>query len=47
MREFIPVHPGAVSIYLCGATVQAPPHIGHLRSAVVFDVLIRWLEASG
>jgi cysteinyl-tRNA synthetase len=47
VREFTPVTPGQVSVYLCGATVQAPPHIGHLRSAVVFDVLIRWLEASG
>jgi cysteinyl-tRNA synthetase len=47
VREFTPVTPGEVSVYLCGATVQAPPHIGHLRSAVCFDVLIRWLEASG
>ena len=47
VREFVPLTPGEVSVYLCGATVQAPPHIGHLRSAVCFDVLIRWLEASG
>ena len=47
VREFAPLTPGEVSVYLCGATVQAPPHIGHLRSAVCFDVLIRWLEASG
>jgi cysteinyl-tRNA synthetase len=47
VREFTPLTPGQVSVYLCGATVQAPPHIGHLRSAVCFDVLIRWLEASG
>ena len=47
VREFTPVPPGQVSVYLCGATVQAPPHIGHLRSAVCFDVLIRWLAASG
>ncbi len=47
VREFAPMTPGQVSVYLCGATVQAPPHIGHLRSAVCFDVLTRWLEASG
>jgi cysteinyl-tRNA synthetase len=47
VREFAPLTPGQASVYLCGATVQAPPHIGHLRSAVCFDVLIRWLEASG
>src|SRR6202035_4362524 len=47
VREFAPITPGQVSVYLCGATVQAPPHIGHLRSVVCFDVLIRWLETSG
>ena len=47
MREFTPITPGQASVYLCGATVQAPPHIGHLRSAVCFDILVRWLEASG
>ncbi len=47
VREFTPITPGEASVYLCGATVQAPPHIGHLRSAVCFDVLIRWLEVSG
>jgi cysteinyl-tRNA synthetase len=47
VREFIPVHPGKASVYLCGATVQAPPHIGHIRSGISFDILIRWLRASG
>jgi cysteinyl-tRNA synthetase len=47
VREFIPLHPGRVSLYLCGATVQAPPHIGHIRSGVNFDILVRWLRASG
>jgi cysteinyl-tRNA synthetase len=47
VREFVPLHPGLVSLYLCGATVQAPPHIGHIRSGVNFDILVRWLRASG
>ncbi len=38
-----PVTPGRVSIYHCGLTVQGPPHIGHIRKEVVFDVLRRWL----
>jgi cysteinyl-tRNA synthetase len=47
VREFIPLAPGKASLYLCGATVQAPPHIGHIRSGVSFDILVRWLVASG
>jgi cysteinyl-tRNA synthetase len=47
VREFVPVHPGRASLYLCGATVQAPPHIGHIRSGINFDILVRWLRASG
>ncbi len=47
VREFIPVEPNRATIYLCGATVQGPPHVGHVRAGVAFDVLVRWLEASG
>ena len=47
VRDFVPVRDGHVSIYLCGATVDTLPHIGHVRSGVAFDVLRRWLEASG
>jgi cysteinyl-tRNA synthetase len=42
-----PLVSGKVGIYLCGATVQAPPHIGHIRSGVNFDILRRWLIAKG
>ena len=47
VREFVPLQPGRASIYLCGATVQAPPHVGHIRSGLAFDILRRWLIASG
>lgn len=47
IREFVPLRPGRASIYLCGATVQAAPHIGHIRSGVNFDVLRRWLAYRG
>ncbi len=47
LRPFTPLVPGVASIYLCGATVQGEPHIGHVRSGVAFDVLRRWLLARG
>jgi cysteinyl-tRNA synthetase len=47
IAAFKPIKKGEVGIYLCGATVQAPPHIGHIRSGVNFDILRRWLIASG
>jgi cysteinyl-tRNA synthetase len=47
VRDFVPRIAGVASIYLCGATVQAPPHIGHLRSGLTFDVLGRWLTHRG
>jgi len=47
LRDFQPVREGHASIYLCGATPQSQPHIGHVRSGVAFDILRRWLLAKG
>ncbi|NBH02016.1 cysteine--tRNA ligase [Amycolatopsis sp. SID8362] len=47
VREFHPVRSGTASIYVCGATVQGVPHIGHIRGALNYDVLRRWLVHSG
>ncbi|WP_256820021.1 cysteine--tRNA ligase [Dietzia sp. Die43] len=47
LREFTPVREGHASVYLCGATPQSVPHIGHVRSGVAFDILRRWLLANG
>jgi cysteinyl-tRNA synthetase len=44
VREFTPLRAGQASMYVCGLTVQGRPHIGHVRAALVFDILRRWLE---
>src|SRR3989338_3566712 len=46
-EEFIPLKKGEVSMYVCGPTVYDEPHIGHARSAYVFEVLRRYLESQG
>ena len=45
--ELVPITPGHVSMYVCGPTVQSAPHVGHIRSALVYDLWWRWLEHRG
>lgn len=47
LTDFSPIVPGRVGIYVCGPTVQSSPHIGHLRSALVYDQLRRWFDHNG
>jgi cysteinyl-tRNA synthetase len=47
VRDFVPLVAGKASLYYCGATVQGMPHVGHIRSAIAFDQLTRWLEYRG
>lgn len=47
VAAFVPLKPGRVGIYVCGATVQSSPHIGHIRAAVAFDVIRRWFAKLG
>lgn len=47
VSNFKPIKPGQVGMYVCGATVQSSPHIGHIRAAVAFDVVRRWFERLG
>ena len=47
LRDFTPRVAGEVGMYVCGPTVQSSPHVGHLRSALVYDQLRRWLTHEG
>jgi len=47
LRDFVTLAEGRVGMYVCGPTVQSSPHIGHLRSALVYDIMRRWFAARG
>jgi len=43
-EEFVPINPNRVNMYVCGVTVYAPPHLGHLRTYVAFDVIAEYFK---
>jgi len=45
--DFVPLVEGRVGLYVCGPTVQSSPHVGHLRSALAYDILTRWFDVQG
>ena len=47
VQEFIPIEPGRVRMYVCGMTIYDLCHIGHARMMLAFDMIVRWLRASG
>jgi cysteinyl-tRNA synthetase len=47
LRDFVPLREGRVGMYVCGPTVQSSPHIGHLRSALAYDLMRRWFGYRG
>ncbi len=47
VSRFEPIQPGKVGMYVCGATVQSSPHIGHIRAGVAFDIIRRWFLRLG
>ncbi len=46
-EDFIPIEPGHAGIYVCGPTVYGPPHLGHAKSYITFDVLVKHMRNSG
>ncbi|MEW6252219.1 MAG: cysteine--tRNA ligase [Planctomycetota bacterium] len=47
LEDFVPLNPPRVGMYVCGPTVYAHSHLGHAKSYVSFDVIVRWLRVSG
>ncbi|MCQ3943914.1 MAG: cysteine--tRNA ligase, partial [Alphaproteobacteria bacterium] len=45
--EFVPLEPERIGMYVCGPTVQEYSHLGHAKTYISFDVVVRWLRASG
>jgi cysteinyl-tRNA synthetase len=47
LEDFVPLNPPRVGMYVCGPTVYGHSHLGHAKSYVAFDAVVRWLRASG